>query len=462
MITTKQHQLLSSAASLFIERSMASFSKEQLQEKLSEGLSSALPWETPLDLLSLIFDHVWAGVVEKASTALGMHEDPRDALSDAFSQLFTTFLIDEPILGRCILLESHRYEPTKIKRCFAVRNVSAFLELIRRYVDDKIASGELVALNPDSLLELLLSIQDGMMFIWSVREEIGYSSQFTVKDFETVSRLLVSSLLVPSFDQSKTYYDTVATEYDALYTDAISQAEDSIIADMLRSRVVERDRILDLGCGTGLGYELITRADALSFTYEGIDISSGMVRAAQVKHLLARNANFRVMDMSDLAFYKAGSFDFVFSLFGSFSHVMANSSAVQEIRRVLAPKGRFLIMTYSQYSWRNIVRAVLSTSVTPLLPVRPYEIRKTSGKISADARFYTKESLTQLFSSFHDVRVRGLNRKLELPWIVRRYRHPAKFQDVRRLLLTEQERLARRPNGCHSLITEGVKDDASL
>ena len=442
---------------LFSERDSETVSREELAACLGEKMPRY--WTSAQDGLEGVFRYVWAQVCARASCVLQDETDPRNALTRAFRGVFEVFLEDEPVLGRCIILESHRYETSKIRRMFLVPEVTQFLELVRSYIRRQSERGLLLSINPDALIELLLSVQDGMMFIWAVRDELGYSSRFSVDEFGSILRMLVSSLAIPANQSSKLYYDAVGESYDDLYTDGISLAENSLVGDLLAENVAHGTAVLDLGCGSGLGYELLSDKDRLGtrFSYHGVDISVGMIKEARRKFVVTENARFDVMNMEDLSYFENESFDSVISLFGSFSHAIRNDQAVREIKRVLRPRGTFLIMTYSRMSLRNLLKCIRNLSLTPISEVHGYEIRKTSGSVFAEARFYTHRSLRSLFSGFQNVRVRGLNAMLELPVIRSLYGRPDRWISTKAYLRREMRVLNPFLGFAHSLITSGER-----
>jgi SAM-dependent methyltransferase len=99
-----------------------------------------------------------------------------------------------------------------------------------------------------------------------------------------------------------------------------------------------RPRILDLGCGTG---ELAQEFLKAGYSYVGIDIEPERIEYAQKTH---RKGKFHVMDASHLL-YPDGYFDQIL-VTGVLHHLSdeAVRSIVGEMKRVMRPGGRALVM----------------------------------------------------------------------------------------------------------------------
>ena len=108
-------------------------------------------------------------------------------------------------------------------------------------------------------------------------------------------------------------------------------------------------RVLDVGCGTGtLGAWCITGGHGAS-GFVGIDMSEHMIAKAQEKAEILGiddRAQFMVGDAERLPF-ESGSFD-VISCCNSFHHYPHQQRAVRELRRVLAPGGRLILIDGSR------------------------------------------------------------------------------------------------------------------
>jgi SAM-dependent methyltransferase len=123
------------------------------------------------------------------------------------------------------------------------------------------------------------------------------------------------------------------------------RAEKRVIRNELipRARRVEKaedrkPRLLDMGCGTG---ELAGSFIKAGYSYYGVDIEPERIRYAQRTFPMGK---FHVMDASDLV-YPDGYFDQIL-ITGVLHHLSDEEvrSIVREIKRVLRPDGRALVM----------------------------------------------------------------------------------------------------------------------
>jgi len=139
-------------------------------------------------------------------------------------------------------------------------------------------------------------------------------------------------------------YNKVAKYYDESFKSNTAHAEDEVIYSLLK-KLLTQSTILDLGCGTGA---LLEHLDVKPENYVGIDISENMVNKAMEKF---PHHKFYCGDMANLPF-KDGKFDNVVSLYGGISY--ANPKTMQEILRLLKPKGKYFLMFFnSRYSHRK-------------------------------------------------------------------------------------------------------------
>ena len=98
--------------------------------------------------------------------------------------------------------------------------------------------------------------------------------------------------------------------------------------------------ILDIGCGTGR----LLRAAAARFPtarLEGVDAAEGMIKQAIAIVPVGLQIRFQQATAESLPFPDSG-FDLVFSTM-TFHHWSDQQKAIGEVKRVLAPRGRWLL-----------------------------------------------------------------------------------------------------------------------
>jgi SAM-dependent methyltransferase len=132
------------------------------------------------------------------------------------------------------------------------------------------------------------------------------------------------------------------------------------IAYFRRARRMEAGgRALEIGCGRGVGVQLIRRAFAPA-RVDGIDIDPAMVRRAERRKRRAamREATFRVADAQALP-YGDACMDAVFN-FGIIHHLEDWRKGIREIARVLKAGGAFYFeeiypALYANAFWRHFL-----------------------------------------------------------------------------------------------------------
>ena len=116
------------------------------------------------------------------------------------------------------------------------------------------------------------------------------------------------------------------------------------------------DSILEIGCGIGTDGAQFAKAGA---DYTGIDLTEAAIDLARRRFAVSGlNGEFRVSDAEKLGF-PGDSFDLVYS-HGVLHHTPDIEAAVSEIRRVLKPGGRALVMLYHRgsYNYRIGIRVL--------------------------------------------------------------------------------------------------------
>ncbi len=109
-------------------------------------------------------------------------------------------------------------------------------------------------------------------------------------------------------------------------------------------------RILDVGCGTGV-FASRLRAALPNVEVFGVDLVAEMLHKGRDRWRLHRDHVFPLQGDSERLPFAAGTFDFV-TCSNSFHHYPRQDRAVLEMRRVLKPGGRLMIVDgYRDSPW---------------------------------------------------------------------------------------------------------------
>ena len=189
-------------------------------------------------------------------------------------------------------------------------------------------------------------------------------------------------------DHTAALFDGIAPVYDRVNT-VVSVGTDRFWRARVRKALPPGDalRVLDVATGTGeIAFELL-RSPRVA-TVVGVDPAARMLAIAEQKAKgLARggDARFQQMDAIELEF-DDGSFDVVTVAFGV-RNMTDPIAALRELRRVLRPGGRLLVLEFSLPS-SPLVRA-------PFLVYFRHVLPRIGGWISgkADAYRYLNRSV---------------------------------------------------------------------
>jgi ubiquinone/menaquinone biosynthesis C-methylase UbiE len=148
-------------------------------------------------------------------------------------------------------------------------------------------------------------------------------------------------------------YDHVTAAFDRLST----RVSTPLVARLVSlAELKSSQHVLDVGTGTGLVAFLAVEKVLPTGKVLGVDLSEGMLAAAQAKATRARRGNevaFRRMDAEVLDLNDA-TYDAVLSLFALF-HFPHPLIALQEMFRVLRPKGRLVLAVGCGAPWLSWV-----------------------------------------------------------------------------------------------------------
>lgn len=167
----------------------------------------------------------------------------------------------------------------------------------------------------------------------------------------------------------------------------------------------KNEKILEVGIGMGIDLLQYAKNGAVCY---GIDLTEGAIEETKkLFQAFSLNADLQVMDAETLQF-EDNTFDLVCS-FGVLHHTPNTQKAINEIFRVLKPKGKAIILLYSK-SWQHyaIMVGIAGIIGLELLKMSMQElINKYSEAygFSPLTKLYSKKEIKQMFSSFKDVEI---------------------------------------------------------
>lgn len=162
---------------------------------------------------------------------------------------------------------------------------------------------------------------------------------------------------------TKNSYDTIAEEFSR--TRAKFWEELAYLAE----HATPGERILDIGCGNGRFYPLLSKR---SVDYVGLDYSAKLLEEARKAHPGIR---FEEGDATALPF-PDGSFDTAFS-FATIHHIPGKALRAQfmkEAARVLKPGSRFILSTWNVGWTKKYIPFLLRDLVKIIFRVSPLEL----------------------------------------------------------------------------------------
>ncbi|MEW6051910.1 MAG: methyltransferase domain-containing protein [Candidatus Zixiibacteriota bacterium] len=183
-------------------------------------------------------------------------------------------------------------------------------------------------------------------------------------------------------DMHQEFFDRLAAEWDLTFTAEDLERLQHVVNNMPVHRGMQ---ILDLGCGTGILFDMLRRLVGTRGSVTGVDFSMEM---AQKAHRNFPFANVHVVDAdaSELPF-GANLFDMAVA-FAAFPHFVHQQRALDELHRVLKPGARFYILHLQ--------------SSKELAAIH----HRVGGAVAKDT-LPSAENLRQMFASgqFYDIRI---------------------------------------------------------
>ncbi|MEM7067100.1 MAG: methyltransferase domain-containing protein [Cyanobacteria bacterium P01_B01_bin.77] len=144
-------------------------------------------------------------------------------------------------------------------------------------------------------------------------------------------------------DPVRNEYSRLASFYDRRWSAYI---DSTVQATINRLAIKPHEYILDLGCGTGTLIQQSIHLTPTAFFY-GLDTSVEMLSVAQQK--LPNSVELCLGSADELPFPNE-SFDIVVST-NAFHYLRQPSQVIQEVKRVLKPRGRLVITDWCHDYW---------------------------------------------------------------------------------------------------------------
>ncbi len=142
-------------------------------------------------------------------------------------------------------------------------------------------------------------------------------------------------------DPHQEFFDALAAEWDFNFTAEDLERLQRIVD---RLEIKEGMTVLDLGCGTGILFDMVRRKVGKSGSITGVDFSFQMAQKAH-RNFPFDNVNVVDADAINLPFADS-TFDAAVA-FASFPHFSDQKRAVEETHRVLKNDGPFYIIHLS-------------------------------------------------------------------------------------------------------------------
>lgn len=144
---------------------------------------------------------------------------------------------------------------------------------------------------------------------------------------------------------NREYYDAFSERYDHGRDRGYHKLIDDQAAAIV-GRYAPGNQVLEVGCGTGL---ILKRVAAVAREATGVDLSPGMLRAAQARGLDVREGSATALPFVD------ASFDVSYS-FKVLAHIPDWDACLAEMVRVTRPGGHIIVDVYNKHSLRWLIK----------------------------------------------------------------------------------------------------------
>jgi ubiquinone/menaquinone biosynthesis C-methylase UbiE len=127
-------------------------------------------------------------------------------------------------------------------------------------------------------------------------------------------------------------------------------------ADVALQAVPDPRAVLDVGCGTGALLRMLADRLPTTVALAGVDPAPAMIEVGQAALREHTNVHLEVAFAEELPFPEA-HFDLVISTV-SFHHWADQAAGLGEVRRVLRPQGRLVLVDHFATGWLRVFNAI--------------------------------------------------------------------------------------------------------
>ena len=149
-------------------------------------------------------------------------------------------------------------------------------------------------------------------------------------------------------------YSDFALVYDTLMDNTPYERWCELIVGLLKRYGIEKDLVLDLGCGTGTLTELLARE---GYDMIGVDYSEEMLsRAMEKREESGLSILYLLQDMREIELY--GTVKAIVSVCDSLNYLLEEEDVIETFRLVnnyLDPKGLFIFDFNTVHKYRDVI-----------------------------------------------------------------------------------------------------------